>query len=200
MPGCERGALPQALAVPARACGSRVMAPSVPPSPSLVELAASARIHLSVPFLYAVEGSVAEDDEQDLITRLGKSRIFQDLSQEELKLVAQTMDQNHYKDGQRILKEGEEGMGFFFVVLDGKATVVQHGKQLATLKQGEFFGEITSLNGGPRTASVTAETPLWTVGLMDWNFRPFLEAFPKVTFRILEEVCRRYQAVATNAR
>ena len=41
---------------------------------------------------------------------------------------------------------------------------------------------------------------LWTVGLMDWNFRPFLEAFPKVTFRILEEVCRRYQAVATNAR
>jgi CRP-like cAMP-binding protein len=90
-------------------------------------------------------------------------------------------------------------MGFFFVVLDGSAAVNQHGNQIAILKPGSFFGEITALNGGPRTASVTTQEPTWTLRLTDANFRPFLERFPKVTFRILEEVCRRYQGMAVGA-
>jgi CRP/FNR family cyclic AMP-dependent transcriptional regulator len=90
-------------------------------------------------------------------------------------------------------------MGYFFVVLDGTADVVQHGKHAFTMRPGDFFGEVTSLNGGPRTASVTTVEPLWTLRLTDANFRPFLERFPKVTFRILEEVLKRFQSLATNA-
>ena len=90
-------------------------------------------------------------------------------------------------------------MGFFFVVLDGTAKVNQHGRAVATLKSGDFFGEITALQGGPRTASVTTVEPLWVLRLTDSNFRPVLEDFPAVTFRILEKVCTRFQALATNA-
>jgi CRP-like cAMP-binding protein len=137
--------------------------------------------------------------DKDLIARMGACKLFSDLSESELADVADRMREDHFPGKTQILKEGEEGMGFFFVVLDGGARVVQHGKEIAQLKAGDFFGEITSLNGGPRTASVTTNEPVWTLGLNDWDFRPFLEAFPKVTFRILEQVCLRYQAVATNA-
>jgi CRP/FNR family cyclic AMP-dependent transcriptional regulator len=135
----------------------------------------------------------------DLIAKLGKCRLFEDLSKTELKKVADRMAEDHFPGKTMILKEGEEGMGFFFVVLDGSATVVQHGKEVAVLKQGDFFGEVTSLNGGPRTASVKTNEPLWVMRLTDTNFRPFLEEFPKVTFRIPERVLMRFHALATNA-
>jgi CRP-like cAMP-binding protein len=138
-------------------------------------------------------------DGAELIANLAKCRLFEDLSQAELTEVANRMDEDHFPGNVQILKEGEQGMGFFFVVLDGSAKVVQHGREVATLKQGDFFGEVTSLNGGPRTASVTTLEPLWVVRLTDANFRPFLEAFPKVTFRVLEKVLMRFQALATNA-
>jgi CRP-like cAMP-binding protein len=135
----------------------------------------------------------------DLIANMAKCRLFEDMTQDDLVAAADRMDEDHFPGNTQILKEGERGMGFFFVVLDGSARVNMHGKEIATLKQGDFFGEVTSLNGGPRTASVTTQEPLWVLRLTDSNFRPFLESFPKVTFRILERVLMRYQALATNA-
>lgn len=134
----------------------------------------------------------------DLIAQMGKCSLFEDLSTKELKQVADRMTEDHFPAKSTVLNEGERGMGFFFVVLDGQASVVMHGKEIATLKPGDFFGEVTSLNGGPRTASVTSTEPLWVLRLTDSDFRPFLESFPKVTFRILERVLFRYQAIATN--
>ena len=135
----------------------------------------------------------------DLSEQMSRCALFEGLSDEELRRVAYRMEQDHFPRGTQILKEGEEGMGFFFVVLGGSARVNQHGKEVATLKIGDFFGEITSLNGGPRTASVTTLEPLWVLRLTDSNFRVFLEDHPAITFRILEKVCTRFQALATNA-
>ena len=113
--------------------------------------------------------------DRDLIEKLAHCPLFIDLTEAELVQVANRMDEDHFPKGQVILKEKEEGMGFFFVVLDGTATVIQHGKEAAILKPGAFFGEVTALNGGPRTASVKADEPLWVLRLTDANFRPFLE-------------------------
>ncbi|MEA2683169.1 MAG: family transcriptional regulator, cyclic receptor protein [Chloroflexota bacterium] len=135
----------------------------------------------------------------ELIKLMAKCALFADLSDKELQKLSERMDEDHFPGKTRILKEGEEGMGFFFVVLDGTAKVNQHGRAVATLKTGDFFGEITALQGGPRTASVTTVEPLWVLRLTDTNFRPVLEDYPKVTFRILEKVCTRFQALATNA-
>ena len=137
--------------------------------------------------------------DKDMIKLLHHCKLFEDLSDKELREVAASMNEDHFPGGQQILKEGEEGMGYFFVVLDGSADVIQHGKVVFTMRPGDFFGEVTSLNGGPRTASVKTREPLWTLRLNDSNFRPFLERFPKVTFRILEQVLQRFQALATNA-
>ncbi|MFN2462487.1 MAG: cyclic nucleotide-binding domain-containing protein [Candidatus Dormibacteria bacterium] len=135
----------------------------------------------------------------DLTHAMKKCALFQDLNDKELRQVADQMSEDHFPGKTAILKEGEQGMGFFFVVLDGQAVVNQRGNEVATLKTGDFFGEITSLQGGPRTASVTTVEPLWVLRLTDSGFRPFLEKHPKITFRILEKVCTRFQALATNA-
>jgi CRP-like cAMP-binding protein len=135
----------------------------------------------------------------DLTESMAMCALFSDLSDTELDKVADRMEEAHFPGKTRILKEGEKGMGFFFVVLDGTAKVNQHGRAVATLKAGDFFGEVTALQGGPRTASVTTEEPLWVLRLTDTNFKTFLEEFPQVTFRILEKVLTRFQALATDA-
>jgi CRP/FNR family cyclic AMP-dependent transcriptional regulator len=135
----------------------------------------------------------------ELIANMAKCRLFEDLSRDELDAVADAMMEDHFRGDSTILKEGEQGMGFFFVVLDGSAKVIQHGKEVAVLKQGDFFGEVTAMKGGPRTASVTTLEPLWVLRLTDTDFRPFLERFPKITFQILDRVLQRFQALATNA-
>lgn len=137
--------------------------------------------------------------EAELTGRMAKSALFSGLSDQELKKVADRMEQDHLPSRTRILKEGEAGAGFFFVVLDGTARVKQHGRAVATLKTGDFFGEVTALLGGPRTASVTTVGPLWVLSLSDSNFRPFLEDFPQVTLRILERALTRFQALASDS-
>src|SRR5438309_5190599 len=109
----------------------------------------------------------------ELITNMAKCRLFEDLSRDELDAVADAMMEDHFRADNTILKEGEQGMGFFFVVLDGSARVIQHGKEVAILKQGDFFGEVTAMKGGPRTASVQTLEPLWVLRLTDSSFRPF---------------------------
>jgi CRP/FNR family transcriptional regulator, cyclic AMP receptor protein len=135
----------------------------------------------------------------DLTNSMAKCSLFSDMSDIELEKIAARMEEDRFPGKTRILKEGEEGMGFFFVVLDGTARVNQHGRAVATLKAGDFFGEVTALQGGPRTASVTTAEPMWVLRLTDTNFRSFLEEFPQVTFRILEKVLTRFQALATDA-
>src|SRR5258708_26373908 len=105
----------------------------------------------------------------DLIAKLGTCKLFEDLSKSDLKKVAERMAEDHFPAKTTILKEGEEGMGFFFVVLDGSATVVQHGKEVAALKQGDFFGAVTSLNGRPPTPPVTTTRPPWGAPPMHSN-------------------------------
>jgi CRP/FNR family transcriptional regulator, cyclic AMP receptor protein len=136
---------------------------------------------------------------EELLDNMAKCRVFEDLSRAELEAAADEMMEDHFRADTTILKEGEQGMGFFFVVLDGSARVIQHGKEVAVLKQGDFFGEVTAMKGGPRTASVTTIEPLWVLRLTDSGFRPFLEKFPKVTFQILDRVLQRFQALATDA-
>jgi CRP-like cAMP-binding protein len=96
--------------------------------------------------------------------------------------------------GQAVVDEGSQGVGFF-VIVDGSARVEVHGKQVNTLKSGDFFGEIALLDGGPRTASVVAETPLKVLGLTAWQFRPLLHKNPEFTLKILVQVCARLRAV-----
>ncbi len=76
-----------------------------------------------------------------------------------------------YRDGEVVMREGEPGAAYH-VVVDGRAVVTVHGRQVALLGRGEGFGEIALLRGVPRTATVSAAGPLRTVSLGREEFVP----------------------------
>src|SRR5689334_6519245 len=85
--------------------------------------------------------------------------LFSDLSTPQLLAVAEIFDEVSFQEGEKVLRQGITGSGFY-VILEGDATVRVDGQDRATLNRGEFFGEVSILLGELPTADVVALTPL----------------------------------------
>jgi CRP/FNR family cyclic AMP-dependent transcriptional regulator len=79
----------------------------------------------------------------------------------------------------------------FFMILDGTAGVRVGDRLRRKLGQGDFFGEISLLDGGPRTATVTAETEVTTLGLTPWDFKRLVENSPAIASKMLKVMAQR---------
>lgn len=88
-------------------------------------------------------------------------------------------------EGAKVVRQGESGDAFF-VILEGEAKVLgPSGRVLSRLLPGEYFGEISLLDGGPRTATVVAETHLTTLTLSRSSFLKTVRGEPAVAVRLL---------------
>lgn len=123
----------------------------------------------------------------DLLARVS---LFAGLNRRHLKQVAAVADEVSFRARETVVQQGMLG-GAFFVILEGEAKVVRDGRTIATLRPGEFFGEISLLDGGPRTASVIADTPLACIRLQKPAFKKVLLREPGVGAKLLFEVARR---------
>jgi CRP/FNR family cyclic AMP-dependent transcriptional regulator len=85
--------------------------------------------------------------------------LFESLSKRHVKKVAGLTTTVEYGAGDTVIQEGEPGDAFY-VTVSGQAKVLTGGKTLHRLIPGDHFGEISLLDGRPRSASVVAETPL----------------------------------------
>ena len=92
--------------------------------------------------------------------------------------------------GRVIARQGEIGTGFF-VVVSGGVRVVRDGTVLAHLGPGEFFGELSVLDGQPRNAMVAAETATTCLALASWDFEAVLTENPRIALAILRGVAVR---------
>jgi CRP-like cAMP-binding protein len=117
---------------------------------------------------------------------LAQVPLFDDLSPRHLKRLAERMEEQRFMEGASVVRFGEDG-DTFYVIVEGEADVVApDGRTVATLRPGEFFGEISLLDGGPRTASVVAATPLRMLALSRSAFRQMIEAEPRVAVGLLK--------------
>jgi CRP-like cAMP-binding protein len=98
-----------------------------------------------------------------------------------------------------IARQGEIGTGFFLVV-EGMVRVTRDGAFVARLGPGEFFGELSVLDGGPRVAQVTAEAPTRCLALASWDFERVLREEPGVALSVLRVVAGRLREVTTDHR
>lgn len=119
--------------------------------------------------------------------------LFADLSRPELEEVAHTFEEEMFSAGQRILRQGFKGTGFY-VIVDGEATVRINGDERARLSRGDFFGEMSLLLGEPPVADVVATGHLRCVVLPGPVLDQFLHSHPPVMFRMLQAVARRLRA------
>lgn len=107
-----------------------------------------------------------------------------------LKRLAGEMDEQRYMEGATIVRKGEPG-DTFYVLVEGEAKVTdENGKRLAQLIPGDFFGEISLMDGGPRTATVVSETPLTALALSRKDFRSMLESEPHVAAGLLKHAAQ----------
>jgi CRP-like cAMP-binding protein len=120
--------------------------------------------------------------------------LFSGLSRRELKRCGQVAKSVSFDAGDVIAEEGEEGLAFY-VITSGEASVKRRGKNAATLIPGDFFGEVSLLDGGPRTATVVANTPLTCLSILRWDFRNLLEKEPSLAPKILKELAKRLRQI-----
>src|SRR5438094_10237015 len=89
-----------------------------------------------------VGGAMATTDE--IVDNLSGFALFADLGSAQLQQVAHTFEERWFPEGERILRQGLTGSGFF-VILDGEVGIVVDGEQRTTLGRGDFFGEVSIL-------------------------------------------------------
>lgn len=120
--------------------------------------------------------------------------LFAGLSSRHVRRIAGLATEVKFRAGRTIVERGVRGDAFY-LILDGRAkvyrSVVPGGRTLARLGPGDFFGEMALLDGGPRVATVVAETPLTAIRLSRPAFRRLLQKEPAVSLRVLEEMARR---------
>jgi CRP/FNR family cyclic AMP-dependent transcriptional regulator len=123
--------------------------------------------------------------------------LFSGLTKKELGVVAAVAKEVSASPGDVLAKEGESGVGFFLIV-SGAARVVVGGRTRRRLGSGETFGEIALLDGGPRTATVIAESEMTLLGITAWAFKSLLTEYPSITLKLLEEVASRLRATSSS--
>lgn len=138
------------------------------------------------------------------MTDIGLSGItlFADLTPSQILAVEQAFDEQHAEPGERMLREGYEGSGFY-VVLSGEAALLRGGAPVqtgatngrpatpVTMRRGDWFGELSVLFGEPAIADVVATTPMELIVLAPNELEGFLLRFPQVMFRLLKGVAWR---------
>jgi CRP-like cAMP-binding protein len=126
----------------------------------------------------------------DVVERLAQVPIFSGCTKKELVAIARAVKTTEHPTGSVIALEGESGAGLF-VIDQGTADVTIGGRRVNRLGEGDFFGEMALLDGGPRTATVTATSDLRTYVLTEWVFRGLLQQHPTIALRTLEAMAAR---------
>jgi CRP-like cAMP-binding protein len=128
------------------------------------------------------------------VAALAAVPLFDGFSKRHLRRLAAEADPVEVEPGRAIVEEGQAGEALF-VVLRGTAQVVRGSRKVGALIPGDFFGELSALDGGPRTASVVSDTPMEVLRLYRHTLRKMVEQEPALAMGLLEGLARRLRQV-----
>lgn len=124
---------------------------------------------------------------------LGTVPLFEGLSKRDLAAVFKLGKEVEFSNGSQIVKEGSAGVGFHLIT-NGTAKVIMRGRTRARLRPGDFFGEISVIDRGPRTATVQAEGDVRTFSIASWDFLGLIDTSPTIARKLLVELCSRLRS------
>jgi CRP-like cAMP-binding protein len=123
---------------------------------------------------------------------LKRTVLFAECTKAELIEVALSADEREAQEGDRLTEEGRRGRELF-VLVEGAVAVRRSGRKLADLGPGDWFGEIAILTYKPRTATVTAISPVRLLVISDRAFRRVVETTPRIALTVLRSVAERLE-------
>lgn len=133
----------------------------------------------------------------DAVKMLSSVPLFSECTTKELEAIQRAAKEVTHAAGSVLAKEGDSGLGFF-LILEGTASVSVSGQRRTSLGPGDFFGEISLLDEGPRTATVTGETPVKLLAVAAWVFKGLIEEHPSIAAKMLKVVAQRLRAASSD--
>lgn len=132
-----------------------------------------------------------ETEAPGILTVLSKIPVFNDLSKKELKAIERILHRRTYKKEEVLFNEGDPGMGMY-IIEKGRINITMgnENKLVATLSNGEFFGEIALLSETPRTATATASVPTKILGFFQSDLFGLTETNPRMGNKILFKIAK----------
>jgi CRP/FNR family transcriptional regulator len=125
-----------------------------------------------------------------MVTQLARVPLFKELNQKALERVAKIARNRSFKAGEDIVKEGDEGVGFFLITR-GKVDVIRGNSTMASLGEGDFFGEMALLDNYRRSATVRTTADTECIAMSRWDFTAELRANPDIAMELLTLMSRR---------
>jgi CRP-like cAMP-binding protein len=122
--------------------------------------------------------------------------LFSTCNKKELGLIGRASDEVNVDAGRLLTEEGKPGFEFF-LILDGKAAVSRSGRKIATLRPGQYFGELSLLSRKPRDATVTSETPMQLLVLDQRQFDGIMDQVPGLAHKLMIAMAERLREADT---
>lgn len=134
--------------------------------------------------------------QHDLADQLGQLPLFASMGRPVRQAIAQACETHAGSKGDVLVREDELATRGFYLILEGSAKVVLTGPDgreavLALLEEGDFFGEMSLLDGDPRSATVRASSDIRLVLLRRQSFLDLLQKHPEITIALLTAISSR---------
>lgn len=124
------------------------------------------------------------------IENLRKIALFNGCTNKELDRIARSGDEVKMAQGDVLTDQGQTGREAF-IVLEGTVTVKRNGRKVTTLGPGAIVGELSLLDHGPRTATVTCETDCRIFVISQRHFLAVLDDVPTISHKLLDSLAGR---------
>jgi CRP-like cAMP-binding protein len=131
------------------------------------------------------------------VSLLANVPLFERCSRRDLAKIAAIAHETDFPPATAVVTEGDVG-NEMFIVLEGEVDVRRGGRKIATLRKGNFFGEIALITGSARTATVTTGTSLRALVISRNDFRELLYESPALQFKLLQEVGERLEQLTAD--
>lgn len=126
-----------------------------------------------------------------------KVPLFAGLSQREYSQIAHSVNEIEVPAGSRLLTAGEPG-GELFVIIEGEATVTNNKGRTTVLKAGDYFGEMSLIDGAPRSATVVASAPIRLLVLGQKDFWRVLDQAPSMSRKVMQTLSHRVRTAESS--
>jgi hypothetical protein len=151
----------------------------LPLSPELIEVEPDAESVSSSPLSESPKPVAV----MKLMEKKNIDQLFASFTQEEFGAIVDKLEPLEFIEGERIIAEGDEGDGMYLITRGGGKVVKEHKGQeaeLCELGEGEFFGELSLLAGGPRSASVFAKGETEVLRLRSADLFEVIKQYPRL--------------------
>lgn len=132
--------------------------------------------------------------DKELVAKLKNIPLFQELSDKDVRAVIDRARVRDHVQGHEMVAEGRRSVGFH-MILEGTASVAHGNRVVRHLGPGDYFGEISVIDGQPRSATVVTETPVRMLSLSAWDFAKLLDQQPALSRKIMLGLCQTIRAL-----